>query len=77
MTASNLAAVIAPSLIWQRICPGGPQSAPIGSVSSFNSMTAAQQQSTCHAFINDAHQQSKIVEIMVQNAFVQKIFVFY
>lgn len=66
MTASNLAAVIAPSLIWQKICSNGPQSAPL----SFKTMSVEQQQSTCHSFINDAHQQSKIVENLIQKAFV-------
>uniref|UniRef100_A0A915EV06 Uncharacterized protein n=1 Tax=Ditylenchus dipsaci TaxID=166011 RepID=A0A915EV06_9BILA len=47
MTASNLAAVIAPSLIWQ----------------------APSLISNCSSFINDAHGQTKFVELLIQNAF--------
>uniref|UniRef100_A0AC34QM43 Uncharacterized protein n=1 Tax=Panagrolaimus sp. JU765 TaxID=591449 RepID=A0AC34QM43_9BILA len=56
MTASNLAAVIAPSLIWGPI--HGISSTPISSTSSHSG-----------SFINDAHQQSRVIEIIINYAF--------
>lgn len=63
MTASNLAAVISPSLIWHRASNTGP-STPASFSSA--STVAISPQST---FINDAHQQTKVVEMIIQFAF--------
>lgn len=55
MTASNLAAVIAPSLIWQRLpSMSAPNSAPL-----FQSPQ----------FINDAHRQTRAIELLIEYAF--------
>jgi len=55
MTASNLAAVIAPSLIWQRLpSMSAPNSAPL-----FQSPQ----------FINDAHRQTRAIELLIEFAF--------
>ncbi|CAD5210133.1 unnamed protein product [Bursaphelenchus okinawaensis] len=59
MTPANLAAVISPSLIWNRSSNTGP-STPT-SFSSSSTGTGAQ-----NSFINDAHQQTKIVEHLIQ-----------
>jgi hypothetical protein len=63
MTASNLAAVISPSLIWHRASNTGP-STPASFSSA--STVAISPHST---FINDAHQQTKVVENLIQHAF--------
>jgi len=60
MSASNLAVVISPSLIWQRMHPTGP-STP-GSIASCEG-------SHTSSFINDAHQQTKVVELLIQHAY--------
>lgn len=66
MTASNLAAVISPSLIWQRSASlsltASMDVCPISATSGGGNGSSS--------FINDAHQQTKVVELMVQNAYV-------
>uniref|UniRef100_A0A914E991 Uncharacterized protein n=1 Tax=Acrobeloides nanus TaxID=290746 RepID=A0A914E991_9BILA len=59
MTASNLAAVIAPSLIWSPTAHTGP-STPASIASGYT---------TNSTFINDAHQQTRIVELLIKHAF--------
>jgi hypothetical protein len=68
MTAANLSAVISPSLIWHRASNTGP-STPASFSSA--STVAISPQST---FINDAHQQTKVVELLIQYAFVSLFF---
>ncbi|KAH7706639.1 RhoGAP domain-containing protein, partial [Aphelenchoides avenae] len=59
MTSTNLAAVISPSLIWHRASHSGP-SVPTGPAAA----PAAHS-----AFITDAHQQTKVVQMLIQHAF--------
>ncbi|CAD5215161.1 unnamed protein product [Bursaphelenchus xylophilus] len=59
MTPANLAAVISPSLIWNKSSNTGP-STPT-SFSSSSTGTGAQT-----SVINDAHQQTKVVELLIQ-----------
>lgn len=76
MTASNLAAVISPSLIWARIADIR-QTSGINR-NKLNSALSSNALHDCTSFINDAHQQTKAVELMVQNAFVKiKFFNFF
>ncbi|KAI6242703.1 Protein kinase C and RhoGAP domain containing protein [Aphelenchoides fujianensis] len=63
MTASNLSAVISPSLIWPNTYNTGP-STP-ASFSSAATVSIGPQAT----FINDAHQQTKVVELLIQHAF--------
>ncbi|KAF7638518.1 hypothetical protein Mgra_00001892 [Meloidogyne graminicola] len=81
MTASNLAAVIAPSLLWQRlplpnaIISKGGGGGGISSnnnnyyssscIKSINNNNNQQQQQ----FISDAHRQSKTIELLIKYAF--------
>lgn len=69
MTASNLAAVISPSLIWARIADIRQAGIGRNKMNSISSNVLPD----CNSFINDAHQQTKAVELMVQNAFVSLI----
>ena len=57
MPASNLSAVIAPSLIW----------APINVPLASTPMSGTGSHSG--SFINDAHQQSKVIELIIEYAF--------
>lgn len=63
MTASNLAAVISPSLIWARI-------ADVRQTNGINRSKHNTVLPNCTSFIKDVHQQTKAVELMVKNAFV-------
>uniref|UniRef100_A0A914LX85 Uncharacterized protein n=1 Tax=Meloidogyne incognita TaxID=6306 RepID=A0A914LX85_MELIC len=70
MTASNLAAVIAPSLLWQRL-PLPNAVVGRGGINSNNnnlshSTNNNQQQ---QQFISDAHRQSRAVELIIKYAF--------
>uniref|UniRef100_A0A914P7Y7 Uncharacterized protein n=1 Tax=Panagrolaimus davidi TaxID=227884 RepID=A0A914P7Y7_9BILA len=61
MPAANVAAVITPSLIWAPI----PQTPGVSTPASATSGYA----SSCGSFVNDAHQQSKVIELLIKNAF--------
>lgn len=69
MTASNLAAVISPSLIWARAADMRQPSSTVPTRNKVNNVSNSVP-SDCASFITDAHQQAKAVELMVQNAYV-------
>uniref|UniRef100_A0AC35FYD9 Rho-GAP domain-containing protein n=1 Tax=Panagrolaimus sp. PS1159 TaxID=55785 RepID=A0AC35FYD9_9BILA len=61
MPAANVAAVITPSLIWAPIPQTPGFSTPASATSGYAS--------SCGSFVNDAHQQSKVIELLIKNAF--------
>uniref|UniRef100_A0A1I8BRD8 Rho-GAP domain-containing protein n=1 Tax=Meloidogyne hapla TaxID=6305 RepID=A0A1I8BRD8_MELHA len=69
MTASNLAAVIAPSLLWQRL----PLPNAVVGRGGINSNNASQSTNNNNQqqqqFISDAHRQSHSVELLIKYAF--------
>ncbi|KAI6184072.1 hypothetical protein M3Y97_00557100 [Aphelenchoides bicaudatus] len=62
MTAANLAAVISPSLIWHHASTGPSTPASFSSASTVAI-------SSHSSLITDAHQQTKVVELLIQYAF--------
>ena len=59
MPAANLAVVITPSLIWAPI----PQTPNPGTPASSGYHSSG-------SFVNDAHQQSRVIELLIKNAYV-------